>query len=338
MKIFDIVFFYNEHQLLDQRVKYLEKTVSKTIVLNFGGDHIQNESVVVIPILENFDEFKKKKFIKMIFNFIGNKKISYEDKFIFSKTFEIPSIKVINEFLNLKDQGPIILNQETLIHSINQSSLYKNVGCSLSSYGDLLMDQSMESRLFKNILSFFDKEGFLNGGYCLLNFDKNYQSLKSLKYWFPELTENLNLESLKYLRSTNKNIFDNEKPHALINVANEDLKLFDFSDDTPTRIKKIYVTFFYEKDIPNIYDEVVYVTENNLEIDGITTWFVKKPHKVHYKSKNYFEDYKKNDLLTCLRSLNLNDEDEIYIKTKTIGNPMVFKYNILRNSIPSEII
>lgn len=338
MKIFDIVFFYNEHQLLDQRVKYLEKIVSKTIVLNFGGNHIQNESVVVIPILENFNEFKKKKFVSMIINFIGKKNITYKDKFIFSLVFEIPSIDTIEKFILQTTQGPIILNQEIYTHNINNKSIYRHLGCSLSSYGDLLQKHNIEYFLFETNFVIQNHEKYLRGGYCLLNFDKNYQSLKSLKYWFPELTENLNLESLKYLRSANKNIFDNEKPHALINVANEDLKLFDFSDDTPTQIKKIYVTFFYEKDIPNIYDEVVYVTENNLEIDGITTWFVKKPLKVYYKSKNYFEDYKKNDLLTCLRSLNLNDEDEIYIKTKTIGNPMVFKYNILRNSIPSEII
>ena len=53
---------------------------------------------------------------------------------------------------------------------------------------------------------------------------------------------------------------------------------------------------------------------------------------------HHFEDYKKNDILRCLRSLNLNNEDEIHIKTKTVGSPTVFEYKDLKDLIPSEII
>lgn len=338
MKIFDIVFFYNEHQLLNRRIEYLKKVVNHTIVLNFGGDHIENDFVTVIPVLEHFDEFKKKRFVKMIINFIGKKNVSYKDKFIFSKTFEIPSVEILEKFTILHTQGPIILDQTTYTHKITKKSLYKNIGCALCSYSDLLLHPHVEALFFENKSSFFDRENLLQGGYCLLNFYDCESSLLSLKYWFPEYTQNLTLEVLKNLRGRNQNILSYERPHVLINTINKDLRIFDYENDYFQQTKKIYITFFYEKDIPDIYDEVVYISENNIEIEGINTWFVKKPLKIYYKSKNYFDDYKKNDILRCLRSLNLNNEDEIHIKTKTVGSPTVFEYKDLKDSIPSEII
>lgn len=338
MKIFDIVFFYNEHELLNRRIEYLKKMVNHTIVLNFGGDHIENDFVTVIPVLEDFNEFRKKEFVKMIINFIGEKNISYKDKFIFSKTFEIPSNDVLNKFILETSEGPTILKQETYIHNINKKSIYNHFGCALSSYGDLLQKTNVEYFLFENDNVVYNREKFLNGGYCLLNLEKTEESLKSLRYWFGEHTKNLNLESLKKLQTFNKNILDCEKEHSLTEVINKDLRIFDNITNYQPKIKQIYITFFYEKDIPNIYDEVVYITENNLDIEGLKTWFVKKPTKIYYKSKNYFEDYKKNDILAYLRSLNLNDEDKIHIKTKTVGSPTVFEYKDLKDSIPSEII
>lgn len=338
MKIFDIVFFYNEHELLNRRIEYLKKVVNHTIVLNFGGEHIENDSVTVIPVLENFNEFKKRGFIKMIINFIGKKNISYKDKFIFSKTFELPSVEILKRFSTLNIEGPIILDQTTYIHKITKKSLYKHIGGALASYNDLISRPGIEPLLFKNPTSFFDREQLLQGGYCLLNFYSSQSSLLSLKYWFPEQTQNLNLDDLKNLKNRNQNILSYEKSHTLIDTNNKDLRVFDYEDVNLQQIKQIYITFFYEKDIPNIYDEVVYITENNLDIEGLKIWLVKKPTKIYYKSKNYFEDYKKNDILTYLRSLNLNDEDKIHIKTKTVGNPTVFEYKDLKDSIPSEII
>jgi len=338
MKIFDIVFFYNEHELLNRRIEYLKKVVNHTIVLNFGGEHIENDFVTVIPVLEHFDEFKKKKFVKMIINFIGKKNISYKDKFIFSKTFEIPSIDVIKKFILDTSEGPTVLNQETYIHNINKKSIYNHFGCALSTYGDLLQKTNIEYSLFENDYVVYNREKFLNGGYCLINFEESERSIKSLKYWFGKYTENLTVESLKDIQRYNKNIFSCEKEHSLTHVINKDLKLFDNINYYSQQTKKIYITFFYEKDIPNIYDEIVYISENNIQIEGIKTWFVKKPLKIYYKSKKYFEDYKKNDILKCLRSLNLNNEDEIHIKTKTVGSPTVFEYKDLKDSIPSEII
>lgn len=338
MKIFDIVFFYNEHELLNRRVEYLKKMVNHTIVLNFGGDYIENDSVTVIPVLEDFNEFRKKEFVKMIINFIGKKNVSYKDKFIFSKTFEVPSIDVINKFILDTSEGPKIIEHETFIHSVYKKSIYSYFGCALSSYGDLIQKTNIEEFLFKKNDFVYNREKFLNGGYCLLNFEKTEESLKSLKYWFGEYTEDLTLESLKKLQSYNKNIFCGEKEHSLTEVINKDLRMFDNITNYQSKIKHIYITFFYEKDIPNIYDDVVYITENNLDIKGLKTWFVKKPTKIYYKSKKYFEDYKKNDILRYLRSLNLNNEDEIHIKTKTVGTPTVFKYKDLKDSIPSEII
>jgi hypothetical protein len=338
MKIFDIVFFYNEHELLHRRIEYLKKRVNRTIVLNFGGDHIEDDRVTVIPVMEHFNDFKKKEFVKMIVNFIGKKNISYKDKFIFSKTFEIPSIEILDKFILDKSEGPTILSQETYIHSVRKKSIYKHFGCALSSYGDLFNKTNIEYFLFENDDVVYNQEKFLNGGYCLINFEKTEKSLKSLKYWFEEYTKNLTLESLEDLKSYNKNIFNGEKDHSLTDVINKDLKIFDNINDHQPKTKQIYISFLYEKNIPNIYDEIVYITENNEEMDGLKTWFVKKPQKIYYKSKEYFEDYKKNDILMYLRSLNLNENDEIYIKTKTVSDPTVFKYKDLKNSIPSEII
>lgn len=339
MKIFDIVFFYNEHELLYKRIDYLSEIVNHTIILNFGDDHIDIENVTVIPVLENFQTFIEKPFVKMIINFIGKKNISYSDKFIFSRTFEIPSLESLIKFTSSPSGELTLLNQEVYIHNIHSKSIYKHVGSVLSHYADLIQKNTIEKFMFTSNIIHYNTESFQDGGFCLLDFNENLKdSVKSLKYWFPDYTDDLSEKSLQNYRNKNLNLFSHQKPHVLLKSTNKELISFDIPNQCEQNTSRVLITFFYQDNFPPEYDKVFYITENNIKIEGISTWVVNKPEKIFYKSKQYFEDYKKNDILRCLRTLTLNDADEIHIKTKTTGTPVVFEYGFLKDSIPSEFI
>ena len=58
-KIYDIIFFYNEHNLLNLRLKYLSDVVDGFLILNFGPQDLELEgyNLKVLKIEENFFEY-----------------------------------------------------------------------------------------------------------------------------------------------------------------------------------------------------------------------------------------------------------------------------------------
>ena len=55
-KIYDIIFFYNEHNLLKKRIEYLSDAVEGFFILNFGPiePQLSHPKIKVIQVQENF--------------------------------------------------------------------------------------------------------------------------------------------------------------------------------------------------------------------------------------------------------------------------------------------
>ena len=166
MKIYDIIFYFNERDILEKRVKFLQDQVTETIVLNFGSDNLSVEDFFVLPVLENFDSFTKKNFPEMLINFIGKHNINYDDIFIFSKTFEIPTKKEISKFILEKKNGPIFCNQDLYLHTYKTKSIYKHVGTCFTKYHDLIDKTNPQNFIFFTQRHFYNKENMI--GWCML--------------------------------------------------------------------------------------------------------------------------------------------------------------------------
>jgi hypothetical protein len=231
------------------------------------------------------------------------------------------------------------LNQDLYYYDINLKSKYKIVGSAISTYTGLLVQTTPQNLVInQNTTNLYNKESLLNGGVSILCYENGEKSHKSLRYWYPEIYKDITLEDLnKYKeRKVSPNI--SFRPHALEFIKNEKLSLFFERKTEPLSTKKILLTFFYLKIDSDLYDEVFYLTDENIKIDDIETIKIRTPKNVYYNSTNYPSDFKLNEILTVLNTFVLHDEDEIHIKTKTVGDPTVFKYKDLKNSVPSNII
>lgn len=338
-KIYDIIFYFNESQTLESRINYLKPVINNTIIFNFGNHYLNLENVIVIPVLDDFNTFKYKNFVELLFNFIGRQNIKSDDIFIFSKTFEIPTIESITKFLSSSSIGPTLMNQDLYYYSINLKSKYKIVGSCISTYTGLVIQTTPQNLVInQNTIHFYNKESLLEGGFSVLCYENGEKSLKSLQYWYPEIYTDITLEDLNKYKERKLSPNISLKSHSLEFAKNDKLSLFfNKKTDIPSN-KKILLTFFYLKIDSNLYDEVYYLTDDNIKIDDIETIKIRKPKNLFYKSANYPSDFKLNEILTVLNTFVLHDEDEIHIKTKTVGDPTVFKYKDLKNSIPSDII
>lgn len=338
-KVYDVIFYFNEIETLKSRINYLGKNVHRRIIFNFGDDHIDIEGVDIIPVMEDYQDFIKKNFVVKIFNFIGKKNINPMDIFIFSKTFEIPTEESLNQFLNSFEVGPKIFNKDLYFHNINLKSIYKKPGGSISRYTGLITLNNPQYTLFSENFKFtYNKEELLEGGISILNFENAERSIESLRYWFPKFYNNMSMEDLYSHEERHSNPDNSLKPHILSFISNKRLSNFFKKYPINLKTKKILLTFFYLKIDSNLYDEVYYLTDDNIKINDIETIKIRKPKNLFYKSANYPSDFKLNEILTVLNTFVLHDEDEIHIKTKTVGDPTVFKYKDLKNTIPSDII
>jgi hypothetical protein len=320
-------------------MSFLDKIVDKTIVLNFGGQFIDVENITVIPVLENFESFKTKNFASMILNYLGRKNLKSEDIFIFSKTFEIPTPQDIKNYIKSKEVGPTIMNQNVYYYNISLLSIYKKMGTAISTYTGLVTQNDPQNMIVNNRSKFtYNKEELFSGGFSILGFEDKELSLESLKYWYPEDFSNLSDDLFEGYINREECPNNNLKPHILKNVDSSSLSKFFKKNQSRLNIKKILLTFFYEKFEQNVYDDIFYLTDNNIELDGVVTKRIEKPKKIYYKTNNYYLDFKINEVSKVLRDLNVHDEDEVHLKIKTVGDSTVFKYKDIKNNILSDII
>ncbi len=336
MKIYDVVFYFNEKDILERRLNFLRNQVTDTIILNFGSDHLSVGDFFVLPILESFDSFTKKNFPEMIMNFIGKHNINYDDIFIFSKTFEIPTEKEISKFILEKKTGPIFCNQNLYLHTYKTKSIYKHIGTCFAKYHDLMDKTNPQNFIFYNQNHFYNKENTIDGGFALLNFEESSRSLSSLQYWFDQRVTHLTSESLEVYEYSNKNIFIDQKEHSLEIVFDVNLESFRIKDFFP--IPKIFTIFYNDFSNENVISNIRLTIHQNESCLLDETYHIDSPVKTFYKSENYFEDYKKNELLKILKNHSPNFFDEVHINTKTEGVPSVFTYDFFRNSVPSDLI
>jgi hypothetical protein len=323
MNVYDIVFYFNEENLLEQRIEYLKNVVHKTIVFNFGFDRLpSSDSFFEVQIHKSFESFIKNDFKKTLVDLISESCFP-EDILVISKTFEIPSLEVLKVYCENYFGTPKKINHDLYFHNVHLKSKYKHIGSSILRHTDFIITSNLYDTLYNHNIVKFQKNILLEGGFALLNFDDPTKSLTSLKFWFSKLYGTLNEEDLSKLVDGECHIYKIPRVSKLLKINNEDLK---------------FISKNIERPIPkNIFVEIG-IPYKIITDFGIKYFNISIPKDHYYESEEYEKDFLKNELLVILKNELLNDEDNIILKTKTVGDSTVFKYKDLKNSIPSDII
>jgi hypothetical protein len=323
MNVYDIVFYFNEKHLLEQRIKYFKNVVHKTIVFNFGFDRLpSSDSVFEVQIHKSFESFIKNDFKKTLSDLISDSCFP-EDILLVSKTFEIPSLEVLKEYSENYFGSPKKVNHDLYFHNENLKSKYKHIGSSIFRHTDFIITSNIYDTLYNHSIVKFQKNMLLEGGFVFLNFDNPTKSLTSLKFWFSNLYGTFNEKDLLRLVDSECHIYKIPKVSKLLKINNVDSK-FVSKNIVSENPKNIFV------EIGNPYK----ITTDF----GIKYFDISIPKVHYYESEEYKKDFLMNELLVILKNELPNDEDNIILKTKTVGDPTVFKYKDLKNSVPSDII
>ena len=321
-KIYDVVLFYNETEMLKRRISYLESSVEKFVVINFSDKTIdfQHPQMIVLN-----DSKRKLKFFEgnFLLNLIKKKelpKIRPEDFIFISKTFEIPNKEDFPKILDSPIQDVTFLIQKNIFWSIDFISEYKYIGTRVVNVTSILQDKLLYQKYnYQNlILSVIHKS--IESGWSLQGFQSDKDFFEHVNFWGPEkLRDKLsNHENVKYFK--------------------ENILSFDY----PTKISQLKIQL--ESDVPQEFLDLKF----DFKVRDPKDFYVcledfkfEVPNKVLYGKYDYetFCDvFKKNEVLKVLRQENLLMTDRVHIKEKTESEYSVFTYLDILNNVPSDII
>jgi hypothetical protein len=335
MRIYDVIFYFNEKEILESRVEFLSSFVDEVIVFNFGFDNLDTTDCITFNVDKSYSDFVKDDLKKIIQEHLQNKIVSFEDIFIFSKTFEIPKTDSILYYKENIYSGPKFLNHNVYVHSPKTRSLYKEIGSCFMRWGDILVS-NVYPLIHSKKLYDFEKYDLLDGGLTFYNFMNVDKSLSSLKFWYGDIFLKVLTEDIIDMENKNIFLFGHNKKNILIEDPCSECEMFTkkFENIQP---KNVLIRFDEPKKIKGNFFKQVYITYDEIYDSEIDIHRVIKPSSQFYESERFTEDYLKNDILSFLNTLSLRNFDEIYIKTKTEDKPSVFTYEFMKNSIPSDI-
>lgn len=195
-KLINLIFYFNEEELLEKRLSYYQNVVDKFIVIDLKEYNV------------NSVELLKTNVVKDIVNNIPD--LNFEDVIWCSKVGEIIPINEINRLNTYSDYE--VFNHQILNWMDNLSCNRKTTGSYIFTYSSLLRNKSLFADIYYHI-SFAHR--FINNntiGYTLIGF-QDLSLSESLKFHF-----NINLTTSEILyRKTNMLSVDNYKNVEVLN-------------------------------------------------------------------------------------------------------------------------
>lgn len=341
-KIIDLVLFYNEKDILEHRLCYMEEIVDLTIIINYGNNTLKKlkDNVYEIKLQGPFDLIGTKIYDNII-SIFGNKYFKYNDCFIFSKVFEFPDIDSITDEIKKVDSEQNFLFHKKLMWTKSYKTKVNHPGTVLLKYKDLqLLPEIFDylNRCKNDLQNIMIKN---DCGWNIQTFQNDYDVLESINFWD---NSNITLDELIYKKNS---LYDLNYPNTRIE------KNYEF--DLPKTFHRLSKEIEFRKPINVLisdnlielnhssHDLKILVTDFNISTKDFITHYPDYPSRVLYGNKNYEEfkeDFKFDSLLSTLKKFDLIDEDIIHIKIKSesYDSDFVKIYGEFRKSIPSELI
>jgi len=328
-RIFDIVFFYNELDILNRRINLLRPHVSHFIILNFGDIDLFPEEADVTIYKMRFKRgpFFSNNFFEYLFFLFDFDEFKYDDFFFFSKTTEIPDVQNLLPFLNVKSFEPLILSHTNFSWSPNLVAKQNFYGTRVVQYSNILRNEQLKSQLYRPNPLQWDVE-IVNNGYRLFGFGNFEEIVSSEQFWYDYL-ENENINFLKLQEDHNSLDWDGQIIH----------HFFEESTNFPEHLLPL-VNYEIQKGEMKLFVDLTIEGSNIMYFwDGAEqNHYFEYPQTILYSNKSFEEfliDFKKNEILTLIKMLPYTRIESVEIKKTT--ETVVFETFELLNSIPSEL-
>jgi len=315
-KVYDIIFYFNEKELLQKRIIYLQSVVEKFIIINFGSEtHFPDNTVVINNYKSKFSFFQKD-FLNELIENENLKFIGRYDYLLFSKTKEIPSLDFIEEIKKTQNLNVITCVHTNFHWNTLMESPHIHLGTRVINVTAILQKKDLykEFRLnnpFMNVRANSQKTGWsLNG------LQEESQLIDCINFWGPEKVKDL---------ITEKGIQYFKENHLSLDIPQKVIRLFTSKVGVPEVLSN---TNLVER--RNSKDFFICLEDYEINI----------PKKVLYGDYSYSdfrEVFKKNEVLRILKKEMLFPDDKVHIKEKTELEYSVFTYSQILEGIPSEM-
>ena len=334
-RVFDLVFCFNDKEILKSRYRYMHNFVDYFIFIKFDDDtNNLNDKVMVIDYYDDYRSFNESNFKELINSLDSIFSFDLEDIFFISKSFEIPNLDSISDCIKQLNYTPIICEQTQLMWDHKNISKTKTLGTQIFSYSQYLYIKNIFEYMQNSLLHINHNDKLCESGWNISTFSDLDSFIKNTMFW-----NNLGVSEYEIIDSyftgydfrNNKIIYDNNIDVPIV---------FQSLIQKPEQRDGLKVVI--SDDISNLEfgDYKILITDVQQNIDNIICYRIVYPPKVLYGEKSYVDfklDYKKNEILRIFQTLKLIDEDEIHIKinSERSGSEFICKFSEIKNGTPS---
>ncbi len=332
-KIFDVVFVFNEYDLIQERINLFKNEVEKFVIYDFGDGckNLSNDKVIHIKTPLSFlnDDFD---LIYETIKILDRNKIYVEDILLFSKAHEIPNFEVIKSESETLDKLPVFFRQKKVFWNTNFVSPKINVSAFALKYSHYLSEKKLCYEMFHPKEPLTINYITLDCGWQFNGFQNKSDLQKSIKFWYGKEFTEIELENL------HQNLLDFDYNQLVTANVDASIDFGKFSTKTKVReLKKILITT--DNISFNSYQgEAVLIEKNRIITNNSITYDFVIPSIEYYQDEDFELSYSKNEVFAVLKKLNLFQEDVITIQKKETLEEVNFTYQEFLNVIPSDFI
>jgi hypothetical protein len=279
-KVYDFIFYFNERDLLEKRISYLEGVVDKFIVINFGNETIFPKDIVVLENYKTKFSFFQKDFLNEI---LHNEKLPFIKSFdylFFSQTKEIPDLSFYENIKTSQSMNVIYCSHENLHWNDKLKSPFIYLGTRVFNVTCILQTKNLYKEFKPSNLFYYVRSKVEKTGWVLNGFQVEPQLIDNINFWGPEKVKDLVKEKgIQYFKENHLSLDIPQKSTILIPSEVELPKVLSNSEEIKRRGSKDF-----------------FICLEDYEIET--------PKKVLYGDYSYsdfVEKFKKNELLRILR-------------------------------------
>lgn len=342
-KLHEIIFYYNESELLLKRLEHCSDKVTNVFIINLGNTIINYEDpkVLVVKGSQSVEDFFQTNNIESLIQIFVSKKVRIEDILIFSKIDEIPDYEVIQNNHKELNKGPHILKQKQFFWNHHCISDTPHYGTKVLLFSQLLKKGRVVLDLQELHYPLFLGENIMEGGFRLNGFGNYETFLESFIFWNNIKTnKEIITEKFEESKKFSKEFWLKKHPKKIYKTTQSELpKVFHESKNKfLPKVKNVLVNFGNKLSNLDSYDYVLQVSKSEIELLNHKKFLIITPTKDWYSSNNSFsDDFTKNEILFVLKSLELQDQDKIIVIKKTDESPSVYIYKKFKSIIPSNV-
>lgn len=341
-KLNEVIFYFNETELLKKRLEYSCSFVENVFIVNFGDKMLNLNDIKVVELcgfknIENFFDFDN---VQSFIRTLINRKIRVEDILIFSNIYDIPDFHSLKNKIPRLSSKPFVLVHQQYFWNHKYVSESHHFGSKIILMSHLMQRPNFFFEMEQIDFPVFKGEEIFQCGFRLNGFEDLDTFTDSFIFWNDLKSEkSYVINKLLKVKNNLTEFWNKKNPKKIYQKKTNIPKIFKFSKNKVTNTpKKILIQTNVSESVKSEYDLNIRISPSEIEVLGIKKYFLNVPKINWYENEENFSNFfVKNETLRILKDLQIQDFDFVYIEKKIDESPSIYTYKKFKSSIPSSL-